>query len=102
MNDVVALGTRNHSDCDRCDEPSRFIYHVPHVVMENAVVPMWFCSTRCQARWERNRFWEYIQYAFSLRNRPVTQLVTAVRVLTKGAVGLLVCSFAMRQGGELD
>ena len=20
MNDVVALGTRNHSDCDRCDE----------------------------------------------------------------------------------
>ena len=92
MNDVVVLGTRNHSDCDLCGEPSQFIYSVAHAVMKNAVVPMWFCSWRCCARWGRNRFWEYIKYALNLRNRPVTQLVTTVRVLTKGAVGLLVCS----------
>ena len=72
MNDVVALGTRNHSDCDRCDEPSRFIYHVPHAVMKN--LPC-VCDVHVFVQLSQKPFWQDIPEDGQLLERvpiPVT------------------------------
>ena len=75
--------------CDYCGAQPR-----GHPQLIDGETWEWFCSYRCNDRFQLCRFWEYIQYALNLRNQLVTQPVTSVHVLTQWPVGQLICSFA--------